>query len=311
MLKKFCVLCLACITPFLLDAGIQDYFKKAEGKGSYHFIRNIDFIYMINLDQRPEKFELSRRDLNEHSIYPYRFSAVNGWELSLEVINKLGVIFTNKMKKGHRCTQYPLNSDGTPVHGLTGTIGQCYFSHCLSRGAIGCFLSHISVLQDAYDSGYETVWIMEDDIEIIRDPHLISDLIDRLDSKVGKKNWDILFTDRDTKNRNGEYVPCSSYAKRPNFSPMNSKRFKRKKNIDKDFKKIGARYGAYSFIIRRSGIKKILNFVKMYKLYLPYDMEFYLPNTIKLYSVRNDVVSTRIKAFSDNGAPAYLNKTKK
>ena len=69
---------------------------------------------------------------------------------------------------------------------------------------------------------------------------------------------------RHKKNRNGEYVPCSSYAKRPNFSPMNSKRFKRKKNIDKDFKKIGARYGAYSFIIRRSGIKKILNFVKMY-----------------------------------------------
>lgn len=30
-------------------------------------------------------------------------------------------------------------------------------------------LSHLSVLKDALDSGYETIWVMEDDIHIIQD----------------------------------------------------------------------------------------------------------------------------------------------
>ncbi|MFI5334690.1 MAG: hypothetical protein ACHQT8_05960 [Chlamydiales bacterium] len=31
-------------------------------------------------------------------------------------------------------------------------------------------LSHLSILQDAFDSGYETIWVMEDDIEVVRNP---------------------------------------------------------------------------------------------------------------------------------------------
>ena len=58
-------------------------------------------------------------------------------------------------------------------------------------------MSHLSILQHAYDAGFETIWVMEDDIQVMRDPRVLSERIDQLDALVGKTNWDILFTDRD------------------------------------------------------------------------------------------------------------------
>ena len=38
---------------------------------------------------------------------------------------------------------------------------------------------------------------MEDDIEVLKNPHLIALAINDLDKLVGKDDWDILFTDKD------------------------------------------------------------------------------------------------------------------
>ncbi|MBA3602217.1 MAG: glycosyltransferase family 25 protein [Parachlamydiaceae bacterium] len=260
---------------------------------------------MINLDQRPEKFNQSLAQLAPYGILPYRFSAVNGWELPSKVLNSLGVTFKPWMQKGIMGTCYLQENKGENNHELIEKVGRNYYSHCLSRGAIGIVLSHLSILQDALDSGFKTIWVMEDDIEVFKDPNELTALIKKLDALVGKDNWDVLFTDPDTKRANGEYIPCTGYAKRPNFAPKNIERFIGRKDISKDFRKVGARYGAYSMIIRKSGMKKILNFIKRNDIFLPYDMEFYLPNNINLYTMRYDVVSTLTDALSDNGKARY------
>jgi GR25 family glycosyltransferase involved in LPS biosynthesis len=203
-------------------------------------------------------------------------------------------------------TRYLLNGDKQPYHEYVEQNGATYFSHCMSRGAIGIVLSHLSILQDAWDSEYETIWVMEDDVVPIRDPNLLSEYIDRLDALVGKNGWDVFFTDQDTKNNYGTYVPCTGFGWRPNFHPYNEGRFAERVDISADFRKIGARFGAYSMVLRRSGIKKILNFIKSYQIFLPYDIEFPLPNGIRLFSVREDIVSTQPGAISDNGGPNYL-----
>ena len=167
-----------------LHADVFDFFKKAENKSDQHRMRNIDFIYMINLDQRPEKFLISAYHLILYGIFPYRFSAVNGWELPLESLTDVGVKYGPWMTGGHWGTCYPLDWQGEPQHEIIQEIGKTYFSHCMSRGAIGIVLSHLSVLQDAYDSGYQTIWVMEDDVEVIRNPHLLPDLIEELDQLV-------------------------------------------------------------------------------------------------------------------------------
>ena len=97
-------------------AELKDHLKKAEGKTDTHTMRNIDFIYMINLDQRPEKYAMSLQYLSQYDIHPYRFSAINGWELSLEGILDVGLKFTPGM---------------TPLLGTTFLMesGKLLFSH--------------------------------------------------------------------------------------------------------------------------------------------------------------------------------------
>ncbi len=286
-----------------LQADISHHLKKAVGKDpAVNKIKNIDLIYMINLDKKPDKFQKSIEQLHPYGIYPYRFSAVSGWELSLDDINDVGVKYAPGMEGGFMASSY-LRLDFVRSDNLINTFGQTYFVHCFARGTVGIALSHTSVLQDAYDSGYETIWVMEDDISVIRDPRIIPDFLERLDARVGKGNWDILFTDRDFKNRQGEYVPCSGFARRPNFRPVNPERFAEKIQIDNDFRKIGARFGATSMIIRRSGIKKILEHMKTYQVFLPYDMDLYLPADIQIYTVNEDIIGNLPDAISNNGKP--------
>ena len=269
-------------------------------------MRNIDFIYVINLDQRPEKFARCLAQLNCYGIDPYRFSAVNGWELSLDAINDVGVSLQPWMSLEKWGTYYEETFE--PKHEAVQVYGRNYFCHCMSRGAIGISLSHLSILQDALDSGYETIWVMEDDIDAAKDPHMLSSLIDELDQLVGSQGWDVLFTDPDTKNTRGEYVPSYGFAWRPNYYPSNPSQFAQRYDVSENLKKVGSRFGAYSMILRRSGIEKILGFLKQYHIFLPYDIDFVFPSGIQLYSARFDIVSTQPTAPSDNGAPNYENK---
>ena len=287
----------------LCQAELADHFKTAPNKSGDHSMRNIDFIYMINLDQRPEKFAQCLHQLSLCSITPYRFSAVNGWELSLETINDVGVRFEPWMSRGPWGTHY--EDSLTPKHEPLQQYGRNYFCHCMSRGSIGIALSHLSILQDAYDSGYKTIWVMEDDVDVVCDPHLLSDFIDELDAVTKEEGWDILFTDPDTKNHQGTYSPSFGFGWKPNYSPSDPDRFAKRYDVSANIKRMGSRFGAYSMIVRRSGMEKILNFFKTYHIFLPYDIEYVLPPEIRLYAARRDIVSTQPNAPTDNGGPNY------
>lgn len=310
------VLLLLLSLPYCLNADIPDHFKPCPNKADNHHMKNIDFIYMINLDKRPDRFADCSQRLNPYGIYPYRFSAVNGWELPIEVINDVGLKYEPWMKSDIMGTYYYMEDDQIQfAHEVIHVVGRTYFGHCVARGPIAIVLSHLSILQDALDSGYETIWVLEDDIEVLRDPNLLSEAIEKLDALVGKNGWDILFTDRDIRKANGEYNPCYWYANRPNFTPWDSGLFARRKAVSPDFQKIGARWGAHSMVIRRSGIVKLLNFFKVYRIFFPYDMDFIFPSDmysdIELYTVFDDIVSNQVDSISDNAGPSYLNADSK
>jgi len=295
-----------------LHADIADHFKPCQNKSGNHSMRNIDFIYLINLDRRPDRLADCSRRLDPYDIHPYRFSAVNGWELPIEVINDVGLKFEPWMNKGIMGTYYYLDEQNIiqHAHEIIGVEGRTYFGHCVARGPIAIALSHLSVLQDALNSGYNTVWVLEDDFELKGNPHIISELIDKLDSLVGKEGWDVLFTDRDIRKANGEHNPCYWAARRPNFTPWNPNQFAERKIISPDFQKIGARWGSHSMILRKSGIEKILHFFKVYRIFFPYDMDYIFPSDmfseIQLYTVLEDVVSNQVDSVSDNSGPSYL-----
>jgi len=309
-MKHLLLTLIAFFSIFSVDGLMQDYLKPALEKGDDHYIRNVDFIYLINLDQRPEKWAHCLNELEPYGIRPYRFSAVNGWELPLETFGDVGVAYIPGKSSCFMATCYLPELGGCPHHEIMSVPGRHYFCHCMSRGAVAIVLSHVSVLQDAYNSVYETVWVMEDDIEVNKDPHIISDLIEKLDAQVGRDHWDVLFTDRDTKNNHGVNVICLSYAHRPNFRPKNPSKFSSRVNVGPDFRSIGARYGSYSMIVNRSGMKKLLDFFKQYQIFLPYDMDFCLPDDMNFFTLREDVVSTTPGSLSDNGSANYLKKNR-
>lgn len=292
--------------PLFLYSALTEYLKPIENKTGPHQMPEIDFIYMINLDVRPEKWALSNQRLNPYGIFPHRFSAVNGWELSLEVINNVGLKFDSWMDGGFLGTSY-LNPNLEPTHNILCNVGQTYFAHPMTRGVIGIVLSHLSVLRDALESRYDTIWVMEDDIEVVKDPRILSELIKKLDLLVGKGNWDVLFTDQNTRLlQTGEEVPAAGISKRPNFFPKSQAQYYIKQQVSEDFIQIGARFGAYSMILRQSGIQKIYNFIIEHSIFLPYDLDYYLPHDIKLYTVAENVVRHLINTPSDNRLPRYL-----
>ncbi len=280
-----------------IEANLEDHFKKVEGKSPLNRMRNLDFIYLINLDARPEKLAKTTAQLSPYGIYPCRFSAVNGWELNIEDLQDIGLKYTKDMKK-MQATTY-ITKDRKPTNEMLEEGLKGYFRPKMSWGMVGCLLSHLSILQDAYDSQYSTIWVLEDDILVIKDPRQISDLIDQLDEKVGENGWDILFTDRDFRNSQGKYERCIGWSRRPNFIPSNPEKFQEQYLINTTFRRIAARFGTHSMIIRRSGVKKILDFIKTYQPFNPYDLDFNLAEDIRLYTVIHDIVGNESVAVSD------------
>lgn len=229
-------------------------------------IRNIDYIYMINLDERPEKYKASMNALSPYEITPCRFSAVNGWKLKFEALNDLGVIFHVGMNEGPLCSVFR-QENGVEYNSfeIMKEPGISYYSHSLTRGAIGCILSHLSVLQDAMDSGYQTIWIMEDDIRILSNPHQLSSFIEALDQVA--PDWDILFTDNEIKAADGNPSYCRGILPRPLVPLQSLQYYLQRYDVHPEIYKLGLRFGSHSMIIRRSGIVKILDFFKKYKLF--------------------------------------------
>jgi len=298
--------CLSLTHP--LFSGVLDHLKPMGTKTKVESIRGVDYAYMINLDERPEKYEASLRELAPYGIVPFRVSACNGWtELTLSDIADLGVKYQRGMDHGFLATRYLLKKPQQGKEHILEDLeklGETYFVGCLTRGGMGCVLSHLSILKDAYDSGYETIWVMEDDIEVLRNPHIISDMIDELDKTVGKK-WGVLYTDYDHRDRLGNYVPAFGYARRPNYKPKNRARITADRKISKNLRQVGARFGTHSMIIRRHAIRKLLTFFKKYQMYFPIDFEMNAPEGMYLYTVLDDIVSNKCGWISDLGRPTY------
>jgi GR25 family glycosyltransferase involved in LPS biosynthesis len=161
----------------LFFASIEDHYRKLESRSGSLAPDNIDQVYMINLDQRPERFEKCMKQLAPYGIFPRRFPGIYGWSLTPAMLDEIGLKFEHGMWTGYECVMhFPHEKNGDPEFVYLGGsfIGKTCFSGWTVKGTIGCSLSHLSVFKDAYDTGYETIWVLEDDITVQENPHLLS-----------------------------------------------------------------------------------------------------------------------------------------
>ncbi|GFS64159.1 glycosyltransferase 25 family member [Trichonephila inaurata madagascariensis] len=152
-----------------------------------------DQAYLINLERRPERRERMLNTLSEMGIQAHILKAVDGKALNDSFIEEMGI----KM--------LPEYADP-------------YYKRPLTRGEIGCFLSHYHVWKDMIEHQHRTAIVLEDDLRF--EPYFrkkIQALLKEV-QKVGLL-WDLIYLGRKRLSENGEpFVAGTSSLVHVNYS---------------------------------------------------------------------------------------------
>jgi GR25 family glycosyltransferase involved in LPS biosynthesis len=273
------------------------HLKLVENKTNVKQIGNIDYIYLINLDKRPEKLENCRQQLALYDIHPHRFPAIYGWDLSQDAFDDIAMEILPGMTFDRPVHFRPVAGGVRGYLMNPAVIGRHCVHHTMAAGALGCALSHLSILVDALRSGYQTIWILEDDITVKENPVVLADLIDQLHHSA--KDWDVLYTDNDdhfVSETVRTHMGGGNWG-RPGI-PMTSDLVKYCA-VGSEFYQIGGRTQTHSMIIRRSGVEKILGYLLTEGIFRPYDLELAFIPGLKIYNLARDVVHGRDRTLSD------------
>lgn len=225
-------------------------------------LNGVDQIYVINLDERPEKWERIRVVFDALKLFPTRVPAINGWRLEKKAMLKL-------VKKGN-------------FHS---------YNNC---GKIGCTLSHLKVWKDAIGRNFKIIWVVEDDIECFSSPHVLSQLLMELE-KIDP-NWDILYTDTNIRKCDGTFEKKVLLTPPPPFiESLGEDYYHTKTIINNTFLKIGCRHGTYSMLISYRGLLKLYEFQTAFKIWAPIDHSIHYTPNLRQYVTRHPIVTHTIE----------------
>lgn len=238
-------------------------------------LQGIDQIYVLNLDIRYQRWLNTQKALEAFRIFPKRVVGINGWKLNRKILKKL----------------YKNCVDGGVYSSLT-------------PGQLGCFLSHISILNDANLRGYRCIWVLEDDVLIVHNIRELPEVIARLD--LFDPKWDILFTDI---NARGEWFEDIITFERImgggfDYSLVNDPLFIPQEN--EDFRRIQYRLCTHSMIISDRGIKKLLDYFQSIKIVFPIDIQMHCCPNKRFYVSKKEYVTNGVRETSDTSDRPHL-----
>ena len=171
-------------------------------------MKKIDYTYIINLNTPNEEIveRLSEAKYTEYFDY-YIYPAVNGWDKGLKSKYK----FKN-------ANWWKIKSNNS------------FWNREVTPGETGCMLSHYNVIRAAYEEGYETVLILEEDF------NPSGEYPSRLVLSEVPDDCSILYLDRN--------AMCS---------PSEETR------ISKNVTKVGYTYNNHAYIVTRKGMKEVID----------------------------------------------------
>lgn len=130
----------------------------------------LDEIYLINLKRRPERRLRMKKVLNMQMVDYKLFDAVDSHSLNTTYLKKLGIDV------------------------LPGFVDP-YKERSLTRGEIGCFLSHFTIWQEVLEKEYAQILILEDDIRF--EPGFVRKMKNLLEKiKIFDFEWDLIYIGR-------------------------------------------------------------------------------------------------------------------
>lgn len=219
----------------------------------------IDAIYLMNLERRPDRLNdfmhhYNNTDLRNNKLT--KMFAIDGSKLDLKSI--------------------PLTDMAKLELKQLETTGFRYKHYQLTRGAIGCYLSHVKIWENMLKNNLDTILIFEDDA---RPPPNIMFAIDKIISDM-PKDWDIILL--------GKY--CHECEEHDTYLKM--KRF----------------ILLHSYIISKKGVQKIIGTNSLFPI--SQQLDSYLSeisNTLNIYSPKRDIVRQG-KSRTDIQAPIIKSK---
>ena len=249
-------------------------------------IEVIDAIYLINLERRIDRLKWMGRLLSSWGLSFNRVIACDGQtEISNSQINELVGFNDNALLW--------LNIYGPP------------------KSAVACLISHLSVIKDAYERGFDIIWVLEDDVEILEDPHILNTIIQ--DLSLIDSDWDLFYTDLFPRKQKGtapnsieeksgtsqeiEYYTAEDMKRRrlrDTATPPSLFNFPQIENKGNGINLIRWRTACHSMIISKKGLKKILDYFSTRTLFDHIDRELHLIPDIRLYASQRDIVTNAL-----------------
>jgi GR25 family glycosyltransferase involved in LPS biosynthesis len=170
----------------------------------------IDFTYIINLNSTNQVIINRLKKIDwPYNINYYVLPAVNGWEI---VKDKSKSPFKFKL------------ADWWKLDDHTNT----FYNRNITPGEAGCMLSHYKCIKAAYDAGFETILILEEDFVYKGKFPTQSELDDVPD------DWSMLYLDRNALWEN-------------------------ELKVNKHVTKVGYTYNTHAYLVSRKGMEEIIN----------------------------------------------------
>lgn len=262
----FLILRLFFLAFFSLQATEQPiflpYLSKIEQDLLPSNLEKIDRLFVINLEKRKDRLEQIKEIFLPYQVGLNRVNAVNGKNLTDEEMSLL---------IGHKKAR-------------------------LRKSEMGCLLSHLSVLWHSYQMGYQTVWIVEDDVEIKEDLKTISAHIKALEKL--DPEWDIFYTDPDFSNRDNEKLKNSGRRAREDQG-LYPRRFFSRRKVCNQFWKINRRWGTHSLVVSKRGVEKIIKYYLAHSIWTAIDIDMHFIPNMHQYTPLLPLVTNRPESDSD------------
>lgn len=226
-------------------------------------LEGIDCIYVINLKERPERWTLVEEQFLEQNLRASRVDAINGWKIPVDQRNVL--------------------IDPRVFHSR---------SLVLNGGEIGCFLSHLSIYQDALERGFNVIWSSEDDIRFNKKVDVISSLVEQLTWL--DPEWDLLYTDYTMFGSGTQWHRPEQGA----YTVINQQ-------VSSFLARTHGRFGMQSVIFSRNGLEKIMAYYSSRYFWAPIDVDIHYIG-LREYSITQNLTSIRSGSSSDTQSTSTL-----
>ena len=276
----------------------EEYLATIQKEKKIHSsIPGIDFVYVINLKKRPEKWQKCLNHLIQKDIEAQRIEAVDGSLLNLDMVASLtpnlNPSYIKKGKPGFfdqnlKWTKY----DQKKIKKLESANQKFVYSKMNTKGHLGAAFSHLTILKDAIDSGYENILVLEDDFQIEGSTNTIGLLIQEANQSLGAANWDIIFLDNwHALEKEGIVELRKKPYLYPNLETIDMKEKSKVESLTERLNSIQSRYGLYSMVLSKRGVQKLYSYFKANKMLYPIDAEINNIPGIVLLEVKNHLIT--------------------